>query len=220
MKALFLLFAAACCAGVVYAAGASPAAGPGCLERDIHICIDYLKTRLAADDWKSVDSQLESMNTLDVNGKRIGGSEVMIDAKLPGFERGVTIWVTFAKNGLVKKVRSGLLSDPGNAQTRDDYDKTGLFEITNAVIGPDCPSLERLHLYQFFENTVKHHWRQKGDSTDFTDTDVSTTHGRHADDIPFCGKRFSYDQSFGVDTSLISEYNASGSYELMDVIFR
>jgi hypothetical protein len=215
-----VLLAPICSADVSISPINQQPAGSGCLHRDLRVCLDYLKTALRTDRWDLVESRLSDMEKLDVNGKRVGGTDITIFGKSPTTDEAVTISIEFSQSQIVGKIGGTLTSDPALASTEDDYNKTDLYEVSHILLGGDCPTLDKLQLYKFFHNEVRPQIKYGDSPTDFGDSYVRTGHGAYASNIPFCGKRFSYSHLIGVNTDLIGENNRTGDYSYLSISFQ
>jgi hypothetical protein len=173
--------------------GASPEeAHAGCMHTDLRPCMITLGSALYF-DMNQVAKQIAQRNELDVNGKT-AHRKISIRATVPGHHDPLAIVLTLASpapNDTVVAAEVWLFSDPDTAHTQSEYDATFLYEAMAAVLGKRCPSLDRLGLYRFYENSVKANETTKTEVFKrgiFAHTVVSVD----TEKIPFCGVLFSH----------------------------
>ncbi len=65
----------------------------------------------------------------------------------------VTLWLDKSDN--VKSVDARLPSSPDFVVTEQEYDKTYLYEVKEAVFGSTCDAMDKLAVYRFFQNRIK-----------------------------------------------------------------
>ena len=163
----------------------------GCLHNDLRPCMIALGSTLWF-DMKLVAPQIAKRNELDVNG-RTAHRKIAIDAAVPGRHEMISIVLTLASpapNDQVVKAEVMLPEDPDMAHTASEYDRTFLYDAVSVLFGKNCPGLDRLALYRFYENSLKP--REivktevpKNDIVNRTKMIVDT------DKVPFCGVMFS-----------------------------
>lgn len=128
----------------------------GCVHTDLRRCMISLGSAFWF-EMNLVTRQIARRNELDVNGNT-AHRRIVIDAKLPkGLEMfGVTLTLASpAPNDEVVKVALTLPHDPDLAHTASEYDRTLLYDAVSVVLGSRCPSLDRMALYRFYENSLK-----------------------------------------------------------------
>ncbi len=121
------------------------------------------------------------------------------------------ISIDYNANDIVTKVSLSLPSDPDSARSEEDYAKTGLYEGVMLLFGSDCPVLDRMTVYRFFQNDVKPKVERSGKDIEIGMTNATETYSGHSKGIPFCGRTFVYGYNFGTDTNDISETNEHGT---------
>jgi len=139
----------------------APAVSPedahaGCIHTDLRRCMISLGSAFWF-EMNLVTRQIARRNELDVNG-RTAHRDIVIDAKPPrSLEMfGLTLTLaTPAPNDEVVKVALTLPHDPELAHTAAEYDRTLLYDVVSVVLGSRCPSLDRMTLYRFYENSLK-----------------------------------------------------------------
>jgi len=164
----------------------------GCMHTDLRPCMITLGLAFAF-DMNFIAKQIAKRNELDVNGKTAHRT-IAIDAMVPGHHDPIAIVLTLASpapNDTVVAAEFWPASDPDAARTQPEYDATFLYNAVSALLGTRCPSLDRLGLYRFYENSVKPAEAVKTEVFKrgiFNHTVVSVDTGK----IPFCGFLFSH----------------------------
>lgn len=197
LAAAMLLFVAV--AGQGRAASSNPPAPvispedahAGCVHTDLRRCMISLGSAFWF-EMNLVTRQIARRNELDVNGKT-AHRDIVIDVKLPnGLERfGVTLTLASpAPNDEVVKIALTLPRDPELAHTASEYDRTLLYDAVSVLLGGRCPSLDKMTLYRFYENSLKPLEKPKIE----TRSDGAYRWVRSRVDtgpVPFCGAMFS-----------------------------
>lgn len=173
--------------------GVSPAeAHAGCLHNDLRPCMISLGSVFWF-DMKRVLPQIASRNELDVNGQTAHRNIVMTVAVPNHLER-AQIRLTLASptpNDQVVRAELRLPSNPDAARTPSEYDKTWLYETVSTLLGDkNCPGLDRLTLYRFFENSVKPREKTKTEIIKYGILH-RTKQSTDTEKIPFCHVLFS-----------------------------
>ena len=160
--AIVLLLTAA---GQGLAASSSPPVPPGispedaragCVHTDLRRCMISLGTAFWFDMTRAA-AEIAGRNEVDVNGNT-AHRRIIIDAKIPLQSGAFGVTLTLASpapNDEVVKVALTLPSDPDLAHTGSEYDRTLLYDVVSVVLGNRCPSLDRMALYRFYENSIK-----------------------------------------------------------------
>jgi hypothetical protein len=137
--------------------GVSPEdAHAGCVHTDLRRCMISLGSAF----WFEMDlvtRQIARRNETDVNGQP-AHRRIAIEAKLPHGQAMFAIALTLASpppNDEVVKVALNLPYDPDIAHTASEYDRTLLYDAVSIVLGSHCPSLDKMALYRFYENSLK-----------------------------------------------------------------
>jgi hypothetical protein len=139
----------------------APAVSPedahaGCVHTDLRRCMISLGSAFWF-EMNLVTPQIAHRNELDVNGNTAHRG-ISIDAKLPHHRETIGIKLTLASpapNDEVVKVTLALPRDPDLAHTATEYDQTQLYDVVSVVLGNRCPSLDKMALYRFYENSLK-----------------------------------------------------------------
>lgn len=205
---------------------ATPTAAPtseldsiGCVGRNLDVCLAYVSHAMNLDrDTNTgpmgLEDQRQRNKRTDVNGKLLSvAPSIFLSGKLHGIETSdeQNITIDYGANDIVTKVSLSLPSDPEVARSEEDYAKTGLYEGVTLLFGSDCPSLDRLTVYRFFENSVKPKVNHDGRKIEVGMTNATESYSGHSEGIPFCGRTFEYGYDFGTDTNDISETNEHGT---------
>jgi len=156
-----IVFGLAACAGPAGAQSLPPGVSPvdahtGCIHKDLRPCMITLGAALYF-DMNVVAKQIALRNELDVNGKTAHRT-ISIAASAPGHHEPIGIILTLGSpspNDTVVKAEVLLPSDPDLAHTQSDYDRTFLYDAAAPLLGSNCPTLDRLGLYRFYENSLK-----------------------------------------------------------------
>lgn len=186
--------------GIAASSSAPPApaispedAHAGCVRTALRRCVISLGSAF----WfqmELVAPQIARRNELDVNGKPAQTNRrIVIDARLPNDQTmfGVTLTLASpAPNDEVVKVALTLPGDPDLAHTASEYDRTLLYDVVSAVLGNHCPSLDKMALYRFYENSIKPLETPKIETR--TDGPYHWVRSRvEVGPLPFCGAMFS-----------------------------
>jgi len=180
------------CVAPAYAqtAIANPLAGPGCLGAPAESCVRWLQATMRLDEGL-IAAALARRHRVDVNGRRLGPGLVSLSGRLPDRTETLVLLVRLNPDDTVAGVESSLMRDLIPSTAEAAYDQSGVYEIVARILGHRCPSLTRLDLYRFIENSVKPRIRIER-------RDLSAgLLGRHrqtarAADLPYCGARFTY----------------------------
>jgi hypothetical protein len=173
------------------AAAANPHDGPGCLGIPAEACVRWLQATMRLDEGL-IPAALARRHRVDVNGRPLGaGGLVSLSGRLPGRTETLVMLVRLNPDDTVASVESSLMRDLIPAATEAAYDQSGVYDMVARILGRRCPSLTKLALYQFIENSVKP--RIKTDRRDLS----AGLLGRHrltarAADLAYCGARFTY----------------------------
>lgn len=167
-----------------------PEGGPGCLGVLAEACVRWLQTTTALDE-RFIPSSMARRHQVDVNGKPLSSGLIALSGHLPDRLESMLIVIRLNTNDTVASVEWSLLDNLVTAQTEQGYDTTAVYDVVARILGQRCPSLARLGLYRFVENSVL-------PKLTMTQQDLagglSGLHRRvwHAADVPYCGARFSY----------------------------
>jgi hypothetical protein len=188
-----------------------------CLGRSLDECLASLRAHLELND-QDIASARPLIDRVDVNGKSVR-DHMSFNFRATWPDKGsaseAQVSLEFDAAGLIDKVNFGLISDPRLAKTQDEYDETGLYEVTNAVLGDtSCPRSDRLQLYRFFENEVKPTigWARLGRRRDTYEKWQSRV-------LPLCGVRFVYFSLLARDSDFASRGNRKGLFGDATVAF-
>jgi hypothetical protein len=190
--------------------GASPPA-PACLHRTLDDCVDALRKHMTIDE-AAVARSKESFGRVDVNGHPLRDeANISFSVTLTGRLWATPVHVRLDDGSLVREISFDLYAVPLLAQTAEEYDRTGLYDFTNAILDrANCPDAERMPLYRFFQNVVKptiSHSALKG-----SEMNESTV-------LPLCGVKFQYNDLVGHSRSVSSKSNRGGAYGGATIIF-
>lgn len=165
----------------------------GCVRTDLRRCVISLGSAF----WfqmELVAPQIARPNELDVNGKpALERRRIVIAARLPNDQTmfGLTLALPpQAPNDEVVKVALTLPGDPDLAHTASEYDRTLLYDVVSVVLGNHCPSLDKMALYRFYENSIKPLEKPRIETR--TDGPYHWVRSRvDVGPLPFCGALFS-----------------------------
>ncbi len=196
---------------------------PGCLGRDRWTCVATLaQTTAVADNF--VLDHLFDPPQVDVNGKLIRW-RVSFSGFIPGYHelygiRGIVFELEFDERMLVKSLRAGLPRDPLFAQTQEEYDKTGAYEVIAAMVLTACPHISHGDVARFIENQVKPAIR-----TETSKRECSPAGGcisgeaARARGVSYCGETMRFSSIYGRDTNMITGQNRHGSFGGASIVF-
>ena len=139
---------------------------PGCIGEDKYTCVATLAQKLAITDHVgSQDFDLFADVRYDVNGRPLNGQRFTLDGFVPNYRdfahRSAYLTVNLAPDGSVSLVEAKLLKGVELAHTQEEYDATGIYEITAAIAAKECPGLSKSEVARWVENTVKPNIHQK-----------------------------------------------------------
>src|SRR5439155_2082396 len=172
------------------AAAPNPLDGPGCLGVPAEACVRWLQATMRLDEGL-IPAALARRHRVDVNGRRLGQGLVSLTGRLPDRTETLALLLHLNPDDTVASVEASLMRDLIPSTTEAAYDQSGVYEIVARILGHRCPSLTKLDLYRFIENSVKPRIRMER-------RDLSAgLLGRHrqtarAADLPYCGARFTY----------------------------
>ena len=204
-----------CAASAAQTAIANPLAGPGCLGAPAESCVRWLQATMRLDEGL-IPAALARRHRVDVNGRPLGGGGlVSLSGRLPGRTETLVMLVRLNPDDTVASVESSLMRDLIPAATEAAYDQSGVYDMVARILGHRCPSLTKLALYQFIENSVKP--RIKTERRDLS----AGLLGRHrltarAADLAYCGARFTYTTyvEWTGATSMEAGRNVSGYWSI------
>jgi hypothetical protein len=179
---------------------------PGCIGEDKYTCVATLAQKLAiTDDVGSKDFNLFVDVRYDVNGRPINSSHVFLDGFIPNYtditHRSASIDLALGADGTVSSVEAKLIKGVDLAQTQDEYDATGVYEIVWPMSAKQCPSLSKGDVDRWVENVVKPSVRQTPEEhgrkarEDRKDLRAENIHNFRLFDsraIVFCGRTFQF----------------------------
>ena len=198
--------------------GVSPEdAHAGCVHTDLRRCMISLGSAFWF-EMKLVTAQIARRNELDVNG-RTAHRKITFDARVPGSTEMFGMTLTLASpspNDEVVKVEMALPFDPELAHTPSEYDDTLLYKVVSVVLGNHCPTLDRMALYRFWENSLKTQEVVKNDVRKYgifnhTKQTVDTAK------VPFCGALFSLHRASEWDGPADLPNRGKGGLSLIDI---
>jgi hypothetical protein len=134
---------------------------PGCIGEDKYTCVATLAQKMAiTDDVASKDFSLFADIRYDVNGRPVNGAHVLLDGFVPNntdniAHRSASIDLALGAGGTVSSVEVKLIKGVDLAQTQEEYDTTGVYEIVAAISAKECPGLTKNEVARWVENTVK-----------------------------------------------------------------
>lgn len=196
---------------------------PGCIARDVHTCVATLAQRLAVTDYYAI-SRLYTPDKADVNGKVLFEHTTFLTGFLPGVRdsamtRGLQIQIRLGDDRAVESVVAHLPADPFMAETQDEYDKTGAYEVIAAMTRNACPNLTRSEVARFIENDVKPKSGFTGETTTY-DSGITTANDKQVKNVKFCGLTLQFDSVYGQGTDLASLNNPHGAFGGMMIQFK
>jgi hypothetical protein len=215
LVAVFTLWLAPPPSARAVAAAVNPLDGPGCLGVPAESCVHWLQATMRLDEGL-IPAALARRHRVDVNGRPLGGGGlVSLSGRLPGRTETLVMLVRLNPDDTVASVESSLMRDLIPAATEAAYDQSGVYDMVARILGHRCPSLTKLALYQFIENSVKP--RIKSERRDLS----AGLLGRHrltarAADLAYCGARFTYTTyvEWTGATSMEAGRNVSGYWSI------
>lgn len=198
---------------------------PGCIGEDVLTCAGTIAQTLAVTtdhEYRPLGAGADifTPDKVDVNGKVIFANKIGIYAYVPGWQynglsvsrEAVSFTLQLGDDRKVQQISIHLPRSPVRAQTREEYDRTGIYEIVSPILSATCPKLEREEFYRFFENSVKEKLpTQSTKNISAEGSDISVTKGKQAG-ASLCGRSLLLHTFSGHSTSLVSEYNETGFF--------
>lgn len=195
-----------------------------CIGIDLFTCIASLSKTLAvateSRSWQYLtkNDPLTADKT-DVTGKTLFNKDIRFVAYVPGWQydkydyiyKKLSYNISLGDDRKVTRVSIIFPRDPLHAQTKEEYDATGLYEGLAPLLNINCPDLTRDELYKVFETEMKAALGARTTQVSSSIHDVGITEGQIGK-IQFCGKSLTFSSSVGRSTSMISEHNTSGIY--------
>jgi hypothetical protein len=136
---------------------------PGCIGEDQYTCVATLAQKFAVADY-SQDRSVIAEPKYDVNGKPLTRKfEILGYVPRPDIEKRnpeATLFPThfvlkMAGNGKVSALEVEFVGDPTLARTQEEYDATDAYEAVSAITAKNCPTLSRIEVAKWIENTIK-----------------------------------------------------------------
>jgi hypothetical protein len=204
---------------------------PGCIGEDRYTCVATLAQKFAIADY-SQDGSIVAEMQVDVNGKPVRRPKFEIigfvlrpdaKAKNPAAIALPTRFVLkMTDSGMVSALEVDFTHDPMAARTQEQYDATDVYEAVSAVSAKNCPTLSRVDVARWIENTIKPTLRsaQERERRGIAETKTSKK-------TAFCGRTFQFNSVWanqlnkGWTTQFKSEW-ATRTYarQLLDVAGR
>ncbi len=140
----------------------------GCIGEDVFTCVATLSQSLAVTTdhaYRTLGAEediLSQKEKIDVTGKVIFPKSIGFYAYVPGWKYSNSIFdphvyfeVRIGDDRKIQQIFILLPRSPSRAQTKEEYDETGIYEIVSPILSATCPKLEREEFYRFFETSVK-----------------------------------------------------------------
>jgi hypothetical protein len=195
----------------------------GCIGKPLDACLTALQVGFHFGPYQRIADEMKENEAVDVNGKPLRPRKVLtVSGNLVGWEgisRLLLVDLDYTDARIVSRIEITLPSDPGLANTEDEYAKTGIYEAMVLLLGSTCPNVTRLEAYKFFQNDVKPKIVSEGKKIEIHDTNAETSYFRKALNVPFCGRKFSYTNLFGYDTDDITLENPHGAFIHTSIAF-
>jgi hypothetical protein len=192
----------------------------GCMGHTLAQCIAQMDTALRVDE-SDISRQLSRASERDVNGKPIGGSNLVTAmayfADLPSPH---ILNFRLDDAGNVSSVEISLAGNPQFSRTAQEYSDTGLGAAFRAVLPKSCTAPEGdVAAFKLFENVIKPTIKIGDKDTTIDETHASTDRFSRSAPVPYCGLKVRFSNLSGYDTNDISEYNEHGAYSLSTIEF-
>jgi hypothetical protein len=183
---------------------------PVCIGKMLDECLGSLRAHFKLDE-DQVSFAKKAVEEVDLNGRHMYDQRIANFRASPvGSEGWADVEIRFNAQGAVRQINFDLLLDPLTAETAEQYDRTGLYGFTAAMIGgTGCAQDDRLSWYRFFQNVVKPSIRTTRDG----DEEL-----KNSSTFTLCGYGFKYHAFFTESVSSVTLDNPHGllsSYELI-----
>jgi hypothetical protein len=201
-----------------------PAAGSGCLGKEIHLCVQNAIER-GFDAYKSgntdVDSQIASNEKVDVNGRKIRTAPpgIYLSGTVRGLSGVQSLHATYDRSMNVTEASFTLSGDPSFARTLPDYAHTGMFFAFALMLGDRCPtSMSPQKVYRFFENQVKPAIVTDKQEARMDETGTVTNQYSHTSEpVRFCGAKVTYSNLLSHESAAVTVENPTGIGRITEV---
>lgn len=135
----------------------------GCLGKDFLTCLSTLSLTLAMETGNPVMFHPPGPAEQDINGKPVPQRPVLMTALVPGApaplhdydKPGVTLAIVPADGVVTAVVVNFGTQTPELARTQADWDRTGVYELARAIMGPKCITEDRLSFYRAYDAMSK-----------------------------------------------------------------
>jgi hypothetical protein len=188
---------------------------PGCIRRSINECLASLSRTIAIkDDYPGIKNYV--LGKTDLSGQVIADKSVNFDGLIPGRKDAFTEYAheylfkaDVDPNLVVSKLEVSLPADPMAATSAEDYDKTGAFEVVDAIKPPTC-DLSRTAFYQGLENNLKKKARYSSEADIFDRRRRSIESRTPSETV--CGLQLELTGAYGRSSDLRTSYNRRGNF--------
>lgn len=183
----------------------------GCLGRDAATCLASLvRTIYIAPDPLIGGLRLPTPVEHDINGDPVGQSMDFLVTFTPKPGPGIMTHLMLADGEHVSSINFALDSSPLLARTQADWDATHVFEITTAVLGPECVGTDRLAFYRRYDVAQRKTSSRDNFGGGYSDPTVSSS---ISGDMTICGAK--------IDLIAVSGISAeTGSFAGSSIMFR
>ena len=171
---------------------ASVADAPGCLGVPVDTCVRWLGARMSLDHG-FLPAAMARRHSVDVNGRPLGNDGITVMGRLPGRVERTMILLKLRPDDTVASAEASLLSNLVAARTEADYDRSGLWDVVQLLLGRRCAGIAKLELYRFFENSLKPRIATQRQDLSAGLFGLHRLTAQSAA-VPFCGASFSYRQ--------------------------
>lgn len=201
------------------AQASSAALASPCLGHPYAECISFLKSTLNVDD-SEVAHTIADLNKVDVNGKRLRQTAtLLLTFQYPGKLSTQLVNLTLDAQNRVESMDASLASDPGAANTADEYDESGLLTVFRTALPDACWQGDKGALYRFFQNTVKPKIVHEKKTSSVSEVGARSSSSTNTPNIPFCGIKMSYGTLVAWDTEDITLENPHGFSGISTIVF-
>lgn len=191
----------------------------GCIGRDLTTCLATLSQTLAVANDGMGEDDIFSKPKLDVNGKEIGRGGKSVLAFLPEnksdgsvSDKHIRFDIDLDSSRKIKSISVDLMRKVYFAETQDEYDATGAFQVFKALTANECPDQSAVDVARFIENKIKPTIKHGAKKTTIDWSHASEDSKATSRTVDYCGISVALTLLHGHDTDSISAENTHGAY--------
>ena len=219
-KAFFIAFGLCLAPATSHAQSGSSGSFP-CLNDTLAACKSLVAAHYSIVGG-NLDEVMTSWKKVDVSGNRVTGQMKAYAMVASKDQKGNISYHTYDFNlnsfGLVDNIGIDLKLNPASASTKEEYDKTKIFDLIRVFI-PEfgCEYYDRMNFYRFFNDYVKPNI--KGPIRDgYVGVGSATDEYQYRSQrISMCDAYIEYRRDYGISTVYMDSDNPSGRFNNISI---